>query len=93
MKGVRGKLFSKKVFPEKFYFLFTNQSVDDLGVGDAVVDHHFRVHGDGGEAGEGIDFVEDEFSFGGMEEVNAGQALAFQRLEDGFGVSWLCRFL
>ena len=50
------------------------------GTGDALMLHQLRVHTDGGEAGEGVDLV-DEDAAGVLlhKEVAAGQTLAAQR--------------
>ena len=62
------------------------ESVEELGIADALVYHHLRVHGDGGESGEGVDLVEYETLVGGAEEVHAGESAAVKCFEDCFGI-------
>ena len=53
----------------------------------------FRVHADRGEAGDGVDLVEEEFSAGAFleEEVDAGHAAQFERAK-GLDREFLNRF-
>ena len=55
--------------------------VDQFGVAHTVLHHHFRIHGNGRKAGDGVDLVEHK-AVCGMEEVHTGEHTAVQSLED-----------
>src|SRR5699024_11849711 len=56
-----------------------DQAVDELGQGGAFVLHQLGVHADGGEAGHGVDLVDEDPAGAPLyEEVAAGQPLAAQ---------------
>ena len=65
-----------------------HQLVDELGVGEAAGLPQLRVHRDRGEAGDGVDLVDQHAApVGLVEEVDAGHAVAPQRREGGDGES------
>lgn len=59
------------------------QGVYQFGVFDPGALPHLWVHRDRGEAGHGVNFVNDQLAVVGVEEVHPGQAGCVDSLESG----------
>ena len=69
--------------------------IDEGGMGGALVFHQLRIHADGGEAGQGVDLVDEDAARAVLhKEIAAGQALAAQGRVGHGGVGlYLVQFL
>src|SRR5579872_2713857 len=62
-----------------------DQPVKEFGKWHSRRFPHFRIHGDGSEAGDGIDLVDVELARGGLQqEIDTRHSFAFDGLVSGY---------